>query len=74
MTLPLDHLTEAELGVLEKHRNVITQWIALVQTRQEAVNDIVGLVLEARGFSPETHQIQLPEGIIVEKPKEPPKP
>ena len=65
--LPLDHLTEPELGVIQKHLTTIGQLQALAETRQEAVNDIVGLALEARGLSPTTHTIEMPQGLI--KPK-----
>jgi|TARA_Y100000310_G_scaffold200337_2_gene200401 hypothetical protein len=68
MKNPKDHLTEPELAIVQKHLGVIGQLQALIATRQEALNDIAGLALSARGFSPVTHDIDN-SGTITEKPK-----
>lgn len=66
--LPKDYLTEPEMAISKKHLGVIGQLQGLIATRQEALNDILGLALGARGFSPVTHDIDN-NGAITEKPK-----
>jgi hypothetical protein len=60
-------LSEPELVIVQRYLGIIGQLQALVSTRQEALNDILGLALEARGFSPVTHDID-GNGVITEKP------
>ena len=66
--LPKDRLTKDEMAIVQKNLGVIGQLQALAATRQETLNDIVGLALAARGFSPVTHDIDN-NGAITEKPK-----
>lgn len=56
------------MTILRKHVTEMARLQGLLETRQEAVNDIVGLALEARGLSPATHELR-PNGSIVEKEK-----
>jgi len=67
-------LSEAEQAVLQKHLTALKQFQALLLVRQEAMQDIINLALEARGLSPATHQVDIREGTIKAILKEPPKP
>ncbi len=66
--LPLDKLTESEKAILQKHLQVIGQFQALIVTRQQAVQDILAIALEARGFNSQTHRVAQ-DGTIEEIPK-----
>jgi len=55
--LSQNQLTEAELTIAQRYQQSISQLQNLMVVHQQALNDILGLSLEARGLSPMTHEI-----------------
>jgi len=62
--LPEMQLTDMELKVLGKHWGEIQRLRAEAGTREEAMQDIVNLALEARGLDGTKYLVDYPQGNI----------
>ena len=65
--LPREDLTEPENAITSRYLSEVIHLNDMLQAKRQALDDILGLALEARGLSPDTHTINLQTGTIVQK-------
>lgn len=61
-------LSQNEKAVIGRYLNDIRATRALLAVKTQALDDILGVIIEAKGLLPSEYQVDLDTGVIVKRP------